>query len=124
MVLDTSALFYPAALRALDPVRPVVVPSVVFLERARQLARQGRSTPPEYLALLRDGGWVVEPFGPAEAVRSPAHGLDEHRWRRLARNAMIAGHLLAGAEVWTANPRDFLELGVPAARVVDVDAMR
>lgn len=124
VVLDTSALFYPRAIEALDPSWPVFVPSVVFLERSRQLAREGRMRPAEYAAVLRANGWQVEAFGVEEALRAPAPRLGDKDWKRLSRDAMIAGHVRPGDELWTANPRDFRFLGLEASRVVDVAMLR
>lgn len=124
IILDTGALFYPRALQAIDPSVPVVVPAVVFLERSRQLAREGRMVPAEYRRLLRDSVWLVEPFGEEEALRTPGTRLDDAQWRRLARDAMIAGHVRPGDRLWTSNPRDFATLGVPTEQIVDVHELR
>lgn len=123
IILDTSALFYPRALEALDPAIPVVVPPVVFLERSRQLAREGRMEPAAFARLLRDSGWVVEPFGLEEALRAPTGRLAEPQWRRLARDAMIAGHVRPRDQVWTSNPRDFEALGLSRDQIVDVHGL-
>lgn len=98
------------------------MPAVVFLERSRQLAREGRMAPAKYLEFVRGSLWILEPFGAEEALRARAHAMDDRAWKRLARDAMVAGHVRAGDRLWTANPRDFVELGLSEAQVVDVHA--
>jgi hypothetical protein len=61
-------------------------------------------------------GIEVEPFGQDEARRFAAR-LDDARWARLARDAMVAGHLRPGDLLWTTDPHDFAELGVAPARL-------
>lgn len=124
VILDTSALFYPRALEAIDPAWSVVLPAVAFLERARQLHRQGRMAPEAFRALVLRRGWRIEAFDADLAVRSPAHALADASWRRLARDALIASHVQPGDRLWTANPRDFRRLGVPEDHLVDVATMR
>lgn len=120
IVVDTGVFFRPDALRALAALpHEVVVPAVAFAERARQLAKRGVAAE-RLLALLDELGLRVEPFGPEEALRHAARMTDDARWRALARDAMIAGHLRAGDVLWTTDPKDFLELGVPKEQVVPV----
>ncbi len=123
IVLDTSALFYPKALESLAAIQQVVLPAVAFLERARQLARQDRMKPLDYRRLIEKQGWGIEPFGADEAVQSPAHLLNDGSWKKLARDAMIASHVQKDDELWTANPKDFIKVGVPSRQIVDVAAM-
>jgi predicted nucleic acid-binding protein len=123
IVLDTSALFYPKAIEAARASSPaaLVLPTVVLLERARQLTRAGLDGPAEMAAFVESGGVELEAFGGLEAVRSARLApVDPLRWARLSRDVMIAGHLGAGDVLWTANPRDFRELGIPAAQLLDV----
>lgn len=118
IVLDTGVFFRPAALRALATVpNEVVVPAVAFAERARQLTKRGVALA-RFEGLLEEMGFRVEPFGPEEALRFAAGLVDDARWRSLARDAMIAGHLRPSDVLWTTDPKDFLELGVPPAQVV------
>lgn len=122
IVVDTGVFFRPAALRVLsDMPNPVVVPAVAFAERARQVALRG--VPADALLDLLDRlDFDVEPFGPEEAQRFAPLLTDEARWRAHARDAMVAGHLRPGDLLWTTEPRDFLDLGVPAEQVVAVPA--
>lgn len=121
-VLDTSALYRPDALRRLQKHgRPIVLPAVAFTERARQLAAQG--IPPErFLRYLSENDIQVERFGWPEALRHAVALADDATWRRLARDAMIAGHVRAGDRLWTANPRDFRVLGLRDEQIVDIAA--
>lgn len=122
IVLDTGVFFRPAALRRLaEAPNLVVVPAMAFAERARQLAKRGVPAD-DLLRLLDRLAFAVEPFGPEEAARYAPALVDDGRWRSLARDAMIAGHLRAGDVLWTTDPKDFLDLGVPASQVVAVPA--
>ncbi|MHB8584884.1 MAG: hypothetical protein ACYDDF_03490 [Thermoplasmatota archaeon] len=124
VVLDTGVLYRPAALRRLAAEAwPVVLPATAFLERARQRSRDRTGDMETLESFLTAMGMRIEPFGPEEARRS--HRLVRARtdaeWRRMARDAQIAGHVGADDILWTTNPRDFLALGVPAAQVYAVD---
>lgn len=121
-VLDTSAFFHGAQLARLRrPGWPVIVPAVAFTERARQLAVVG--VPPEtFLRYLSDNAFRVERHGRFEAVRRAVQIHDDARWKRLARDAMIAGHVRPGDRLWTTNPRDFIALGIPPEQIVDLSA--
>lgn len=126
VVLDTSALFYPEALVDLESrpdVDEIVLPAVVFLERARQLSRAGYPGVPKMALLVERGGLTVEAFDVTAAARSATLApLDDARWGRLSRDAIVAGHVRTGDELWTANPKDFRMLGLPAEQVRDVGA--
>jgi hypothetical protein len=120
IILDTGVFFRPEALRRLSGMpHLVVVPAVAFAERARQLAKRGVG-PDAFLDVLDRLGFHVEPFGPEEALRFAPGLADDGRWRALARDAMIAGHLRPADLLWTTDPKDFLELGVPKDRLVGV----
>lgn len=120
IVIDTGVLWRPAALRALAEMpHDIVVPAVVFVERARQVARDGRR-PDELLELFEANDMEVEPFGVEQALRYAVDLHDDDAWKRLARDAMIAGHLAGDDMLWTTNPRDFLEAGVERERIVAV----
>ena len=120
IVVDTGVFFRPDALRALAQApHPVVVPAVAFAERARQLRKKGVG-PGDLLELLDRLDFQVEPFGPEEALRYAPGLADDGRWRALARDAMIAGHLRPSDVLWTTDPKDFLDLGVPSAQVLGV----
>lgn len=120
IVLDTGVFFRPHALRSLARVpNLVVLPAVAFAERARQLAKKGVE-PDALLRLLDELDIAVEPFGADEATRHAARITDDARWRGLARDAMIAGHLRENDVLWTTDPKDFEALGVPPERIVAV----
>ena len=48
---------------------------------------------------------------------------DDRAWASHARDAMIAGHVQDRDELWTANPRGFLAVGLDARHLVDVLAV-
>ncbi len=118
-ILDTNVLWDRAALeRILASADDVIVPAIVFTERARQLVREGRGTAATLGALLERLDFVIEPFAEQEGGRYAAGMVDDERWRRLARDAMIAGHVRPSDTLLTHNVRDFLDVGVPASQVV------
>lgn len=120
IVLDTGVLWRPAAIRDLaTSPHEIVLPAVAFAERLRQLAGQGRPPGP-FEALIARMGITVEPFGKTEARRFVPRLTDDDRWRRLARDAMIAGHVGPDDVLWTTNPKDFHALGVPGEHLVEV----
>lgn len=117
IILDTGIFFQPHVLKLATRLpHEIIVPAVVFTERARQVARDG-GDPEELQRTLERNDHVVEPYGVEEARRRALEIHDDATWRRLARDAMIAGHLREDDVVWTTNPRDFVELGVPEERV-------
>ncbi len=123
IVLDTNVFFHPPALDQIGGIpHDAVVPAVAYAERVRQLARRG-VTVEEFDAYLRGNDLVVEPLGPEEASRHPPRIHDDAVWARVARDALIAGHVRDGDVLWTANVRDFLDVGVPEAQVVDIAQM-
>lgn len=122
VIVDTGVFFLPEALEDLARLpHDVIVPAAASTERARQL--QKRSEAP---AVLRDAlavnEMVVEPYGVVQAERYAVHVNDDEVWRRIARDAMIAGHLEEDDVLWTTNPKDFHALGVPEDQVVAVPA--
>jgi predicted nucleic acid-binding protein len=127
VILDTSALFYPRGLERLrdrTDAGEIVIPVVVLLERARQLHAAGRDGLADMVRLAHAGGWRLEEYGALEARRTLGlAGLSEPAWRRLARDAMIVGHVHGGDALWTANPDDFLALGLAPGQVLDVRAL-
>lgn len=120
VVLDTCALWSRSALAALATCGDeVVLPAVAYTERARQWLAAGR--PLSALdELLRANHIDVEPFSPAHGLRFAAHVHDDDRWRRLAHDALIAGHLGPEDQLWTGNVDDFVAVGVPREQVVAV----
>lgn len=100
---------------------PVVVPAVVFTERARQIRRDGRDVA-ELEAALEANEFVVEAHGPEEARRFAVTITDDDDWRRLARDAMIAGHVRDEDVLWTTNPDNFLDVGLEVEQILDVSA--
>lgn len=120
IVLDTGVLWRPAALDALRPDRRAgILPAIAYTERARQFWARG--WPVEDLdLLLAENAIDVEPFEKRHGLRYAARIGDEDRWHRWSRDAMIAGHVGPDDELWTTNPRDFIDLGVPPEQVVAV----
>lgn len=120
IVIDTGVFFHAAALRALaSQPHEIIVPAVVFAERARQRAKLGEE-PSVLLDRLEEQHMRLEPFGPAEAIRYVPRITDDRTWEKLARDAMIAGHVGPGDVLWTANRKDFEAIGVPPEQIVDV----
>jgi predicted nucleic acid-binding protein len=120
LVLDTGVFYRLDALEQLKEVgAPIILPATVYMERGRQLLARG--VPLEsWDRTIREYGFIVEPFSSKEAARQAVHIHDERRWRRLYRDAMIAGHVGPHDVLWTTNPRDFLEVGLEAGQVVGV----
>jgi predicted nucleic acid-binding protein len=120
IILDTSSLWRPTALAAAqaDP-RPVVVPAVAYTERVRQVLAAGRRQE-ELDGALALNQIEVESFTIQHGMRFAAHIHDPTTWHRLARDALIAGHVGPGDELWTTDPQDFLDLGMPPEQVVAV----
>jgi len=120
LVVDTGVLWRPLALKKLaESGLRVVVPAVVFAERARQVAKRGGTAAAlrEALGLL---GFEVEALEPSMAARYAVTVLDDNDWRRLSRDALIAGHLQPDDRLWTTNPKDFAMIGVPLDQVIVV----
>lgn len=120
LLLDTSAFYHARALRRIPRGDHVVIPAVVFTERARQLKRDGRASPAAFHRSLTDRGWKVDPFREEQALRA-AHlaPSDEERWQSLARDVLVAAHLRADDILLTADTADFLEIGIPPAKLRD-----
>lgn len=117
IIVDTDVLWKPRVLQQLaDQPADVVVPAIVFTERARQYRKRGWS--PDALSLhLRAAQMVVEDFRPEHGLRYAARLVKDGQWKRLARDAMIAGHLEQDDILWTGNAKDFLALGVPEEQI-------
>jgi predicted nucleic acid-binding protein len=118
IILDTGAFFRPAALKkARDSRHRVIVPVVAYAERLRQVSAQGAARASRFKELFRP---MVEAFDTEAAHRRvPAlHAIPQDRWRRLARDAFIAGHVRPGDELWTTDPDDFVAVGVPKDQIV------
>jgi predicted nucleic acid-binding protein len=121
IVIDTNVLWHPEVLDLLED-EDVVVPSLVVLERCRQLRARGRD-PVELLRNLDRLGWRVEPHDAEHALRSALLApLDDKAWLKLARDAIIAGHVGPADVLWTFNAKDFRALGMAKERVVDLGA--
>lgn len=122
ILLDTGIFWMPETLARLRESRAtVVVPAVAYAERIRHLASQNRDVAP-FTAFLDECNWTVEPYGAPEAERllTRLGHLGQKRWERLARDALVAGHVKSGDKLWTTNPDDFLELGLTPSQVVTV----
>jgi predicted nucleic acid-binding protein len=119
-VLHTGVLFRAEALERLARLpSDVIVPAVVFTERARQLAKRG-ITPDDFRERLAANEFAIEAYGEEQATRWAPGIHDDEDWHRLARDAMIAGHLDRGSILWTTDPTDVRELGLPGERIVAV----
>lgn len=120
IILDTGVFFRPVALAQLkDLPETVIVPAVAMAERVRQLARDGRDEA-KFHEGIEESGFVPEPLSPDAACRIARLVPNDERWRRLSRDALIAAHLRPGDQLWTTNPKDFRELGVPEAAIITV----
>lgn len=112
IVLDTSVLWNPVALRRLAELEfDVVVPAIVFTERARQYRKRGW-TIDSLWRQLRSNEFAVEAFGAEHGLRFAANVLDDRLWDRISRDALIAGHLEPDDILWTSNVEDFVSAGV------------
>lgn len=116
-------MFYrPEALEDLARLpHDVVVPAVVFTERARQLAEEGVPSD-EFADHLAANEFAIEAYGRKQAKRFAIDVHEPDAWRRLARDAMIAGHVRKedGDVLWTTDPDDFRELGLSEDAIVEV----
>lgn len=121
IVLDTGVLWRPDALRRLARLpHDIIVPAIVYTERARQILRDGRSIE-ELDSALQANEFTVEAYDAEHATRYAVQIADDSDWIRLARDAMIAGHVRDGDLLWTTNPHDFQELGVPDNQILPVE---
>lgn len=121
IVLDTGVLWKPAAIRRLkEERREAVVPAAAYAERLRQLERDGRSRG-EFDDWLDRLALTVEPLTRERARRVAPSVAQQHAWRKLAFDALIASHMEPDDELWTTNPRDFATLGVPAEQIIAVE---
>jgi predicted nucleic acid-binding protein len=119
IVLDTGIFYRPDALRNAARLEDdIVVPAVAYMERLRQLVRDGGSRE-TFDRFLQSLDCAVQPFTRTEAARF-APLVSQDAWKRLARDAMIAGHVGPEDVLWTTNARDFLAIGVPANQVLAV----
>lgn len=103
LVLDTSALWDGPLAEALidahalglteDGRLHLLLPAVAYAERLRQLTRDDQD-----VALWREDiaamGIAVEPFGLEQAARVPQLVMSNEEWRRDARDAMVAAHVV------------------------------
>lgn len=121
IVIDTNVLFdRDATLAICDDPRPKILPAAAFAERARQRSRDHDESPEDLLSWLAALDIEVENYGPAQAARIAARVADDATWERHARDAMIAGHVEEMDEFWTANPRDFVAVGLDVRHIVDI----
>lgn len=117
IILDTNVLWNKAAMEKLqETAAPVVVPAVVVAERARQYAKRGWPVS-RLLDQLAANQFTSEALTPEMALRFAPGLVADDAWRRLARDALIAGHVQAGDVLWTSDVKDFLEIGVPMDRL-------
>lgn len=95
----------------------LVLPSVAYAERVRQLARDGKDVA-RFDRFLDELEIAVEPFDRAETGVAKLV-TDDARWARRKLDALIAGHVREGDILWTTDVADFLALDVPPDQVVD-----
>lgn len=120
IVVDTSILWKPGALsRLAHEAGDHVVPAVAYAERARQYAQTGRSIG-QLDETLASFDLSVEAFTREFALRFVPRLTDDEDWKRLDRDAMIAGHVGPADVLWTANVKDFLAVGLREDQVVAV----
>jgi predicted nucleic acid-binding protein len=120
IVLDTGVFFRPDILeKAMASPADKVLPAVAYAERLRQVALQGPAQMQRFRRLV---GYLVEPFqaAHADAFMPATAELTPAAWKRLERDALIAAHVRPGDELWTTDPQDFMELGLPAEQIVAV----
>ncbi|MBW3582251.1 MAG: hypothetical protein KY455_04035 [Euryarchaeota archaeon] len=120
IVLDTGVLWRPGAMDQIAQMDvPLVLPAVAFMERARQVRRDGGDVA-RFRAWLERMHIGVEPFAESEAERIAVRLVDDRVWRRLVRDAMIAGHVRKDDLLYTTNPKDFVRVGLDPDRIVGV----
>ncbi len=120
IVVDTNILWNPRALgRLARQAGDHVVPAVAYAERARHYARSGRSLRHLDETLARFN-LSVEPFTREFALRFVPRITDDTAWKRLNRDAMIAGHVGPADILWTRDRKDFLAVGLREDQVVAV----
>lgn len=119
-VIDTGALWSPTFLRQVAKGRyDLVLPSIAYTERARQMKRDGQDIR-DLDRLLRALEIAVEDFTAEKGLRVAAKVTDDAKWERLSRDALIAGHLGREDVLVTTDPDDFLDLAVPLRQILDV----
>lgn len=123
LIVDTGIFFKPAALAKLRGRRDVYVPSIVFMERARQLEASREMSIERFASTLRSLRWTIAPYTAREATRTVRlAAMRPDRWTRAARDAMIAGYVGDSDVLWTFNAKGFRALGVPERQLVTPDA--
>ncbi len=120
IVIDTGVLWRTEAMERLaHTYLPLVLPSVAYMERARQIRRDGGDVK-RFRRWLSTMHIEIEPFTEDEADRLPIRIENDRLWKRLVRDAMIAGHVEQMDLLWTTNPKDFLAVGMDPDRIVGV----
>lgn len=116
IVLDSGVLWRPDVMRSLKDRRiTLVLPAVAYAERLRQLTHRSQDVR-RFQQALRIANITIEPFGEDEAERVCPR-VPEQLWPRLARDAMIAGHVRRGDLLVTTNPKDFTRLGIDGEQI-------
>lgn len=117
IVLDTNVLWSVDALNTLMGMPlEVVVPSIVLAERVRQIRARGQDVG-IFLERIRLLDWTIEALGREQALRYSTEITQDDKWRALARDAFIAGHVRQGDVLWTSNVKDFVAIGVPERQI-------
>lgn len=112
LVLDTSALWHSALWEALatasgrglidDGRLQVILPTVAYAERLRQLRRDGQDVD-LWKRGLGASGIETEAFQDLEAERVGSSKWSEAEWREHARDALIAAHVVGDRRAVTAD---------------------
>lgn len=119
-IIDTGVFYNPYALEQIAATRlDIIVPVTVYMERVRQL-RRNRLDPRRFIRYLKANEFDVEDFSRHHAERFAVRIHDDKIWRRLYRDAMIAGHVGKDDVLWTTNPKDFRAVGLEADQVAGV----
>lgn len=120
IVLDTGVFYRREALEALaTSPHDIIVPVVALGERLRQVRRDG-GDPLAFRRMLTRAQFEVEALDERAATRYSLTLAVDAEWRKLSHDAFIAGHVREGDDLWTTNPDDFVALGVPRERIVEV----
>ncbi len=120
IILDTSVLWNPTAVNLLaETGDDVIIPTVVFAERARQFRKKGYSVR-DLRIWLSANQFEIESMDSTMAVKYSSEITDDTAWNKLSRDSLIAGHISEDDQLWTSNLDDFIEIGVPPANIFQV----
>lgn len=118
IILDTSVLWNKRLLNELATMpNEIIVPAVVFAERARQFRKNGFSVR-DLQIILHANGFQIESLSAQMATKYCSEIIDDDDWKKLSRDSLIAGHIKNCDQLWTSNPKDFIKLGVDEANIL------